>query len=135
MAEFDALRSDLITACGGEVASIVEALPFPRKTWGVVALTEVELEERRDGLESEQFSSIFVVSDRTASTSELVSSARRANCLPCAGWLQKLVTDPRIAIDNDCTHQMLQRFLDGVAAVQEGQNTKPRIKTITTTDV
>ena len=50
---FDELRSDLITTVGGEVAAIVDRLAFPPKTWGVVSLTEAELDERRVGLESE----------------------------------------------------------------------------------
>ena len=52
-AEFAALRSELITTGGSEVATIVERLPFPPKTWGVVSLSESEIEERRVGLERE----------------------------------------------------------------------------------
>ena len=54
VAEFAALRSELIATSGSEVASIVQRLSFPPKTWGVVSLSEAEIEERRVGLESEQ---------------------------------------------------------------------------------
>ena len=98
--EFVALRSELIAASGGEVATIVGRLPFPPKTWGVSSLTDAELEERRAGLED---------------------------------WLKSLVTDPRVALDNDSSHEMIRRFLDGYGPVR--QNVKARMKTITTTDL
>ena len=48
-------------------------------------------------------------------------------------WLRSLVTDPRVALENGSSHQLIRRFLDGRGAVR--QNVKARMKTITTTDL